>query len=77
MFSPLDLHFVLCSLDLDILRMQQSIAFYLSWLPPNQQGWKIRLHGVKIASVWLQILVITFHSNLRDSKPETFEGQMH
>ena len=49
MFSLLDLRLVLCSIDLDVLRVQRIMDF-LSLLPTNQRGRKIRINNFK--NIW-------------------------
>ena len=43
--SRCELHFLLCSINLDVLRVQRIIGFFYLKLPTNQQGWKIWSHG--------------------------------
>ena len=43
--SRCELHFLLCSINLDVLRVQRIIGFFNLKLPTNQQGWKIWSHG--------------------------------
>ena len=43
-FSLVNLRFALCSRDLDVLRAQRIIGFFIL-LPTNQRGQKIQSHG--------------------------------
>ena len=53
MFSLRDLRFVFCSRDLDVLRAQMIMGFFIL-LPTNQRGRKIRSHR-KLQS-WSEVL---------------------
>ena len=43
MFSLRDLCFVLCSIDLEVVRARRIMGFFI--LPTNQRGQKMRSHG--------------------------------